>query len=120
MIIKDSQSERRRSPRIYRNVPLKIVDEHGDIVTETANLSGTGAYCQVNRYIDMMTKLKIDLLLPVTKGGAKESRKITCSGAVVRTEPIPGNTEQYNIAVFFTDISKRDAAFLEDFVGQDS
>ena len=122
MMIPDSvhsHSERRRAPRLYRNIPLKIIDGQGDIVTETANISNTGAYCKVNRYIDMMTKLKIDLLLPVVKGHAKESRKITCSGAVVRTEPIPGATEQYNIAIFFTDLSKRDADFLVDFVSSE-
>ncbi len=119
MIIQEPNSERRRSPRLYRNIPLKIADDHGDVVTETANISGTGAYCKVSRYIDMMTKLKVDLLVPTTKNGSKESRKITCSGAVVRTEPIPGASEQYNVAIFFTDISKRDSEFLADFVAQE-
>lgn len=121
MIIKEQyNNDRRRSPRLPKNIPLKIVDEHGDIVTETANISGTGAYCKVNRYIDMMTKLKVDLLIPTNKNGLKESRKVTCSGAVVRTEPIPGITEQYNVAIFFTDISKRDADFLADFVSEEA
>ena len=63
MISHSSNQERREHPRIDNNIPVKISREDGDIVTETANISRSGAYCNVNKPIEMMTKVKINLLL---------------------------------------------------------
>ena len=97
---KKQNHERRTHPRLDQNIPLKIFHEDGDIVTQTANISRSGAYCQVSKYIAPMTKLKINFLLPVKKNGKITSKKISCQGAVVRIEQIPGAGE-YNLAIFF-------------------
>ncbi len=110
-----SSQERRRDPRLYNNVPLKIFHDDGDIVTQTANISRSGAYCRVEKYIEPMTKLKINLLLPIKKNGKSTSKKITCQGAIVRTEKILADNA-YNIAIFFNDISQRDAESIADYV----
>jgi hypothetical protein len=112
---KKSGAERRVHPRIDNNVPLKIFHEGGDIVTETGNISRSGAYCKVNKYIAPMTKFKINLLLPVKKNGKTTSKKIACEGAVVRIEPSKLN-QHYNVAIFFNDISQRDAESIADYV----
>ena len=106
--------ERRKHPRLYHNIPLKIWHEDGDIVTKTGNISRSGAYCQVNKYIAPMTKLKINFLLPVKKNGKTSSKKISCEGAVVRTDQLGGN--EYCLAIFFSDISQRDADSIADYV----
>jgi hypothetical protein len=107
--------ERRIYPRLEKNIPLKISQDEGDIVTETANISRSGAYCRVNKYIPPMTKLKIYLLLPIRKNGKNTTKKITCQGVVVRTEPVQGK-EYCNIAIFFNEIAQRDAESIADFV----
>jgi len=117
--------ERRKEPRLENNIPVKICREEGDIVTETVNISRTGTYCRVNKYIEPMTKLKIHLLIPSRKSGKVVTKKISCQGAVVRVEPIHGEDNSYNIAIFFQDISKRDTDHISDYVnsfleGQDS
>ena len=61
--------ERRKFPRIQFNLPIKISEDECDLVTETKNISGNGAYCTVNGNIELMTKLKVILLVPVKKGG---------------------------------------------------
>jgi len=108
--------ERRRSLRAYTNVPVKILCDDGDIVTQTVNISRSGVYCTANRSVEIMTKLKVCLLIPVKKLGKISTKKINCQGIVVRSEPVAG-TKNYNIAVFFNDIAQRDADCIADYVG---
>lgn len=107
--------ERRRSPRLNKNIPIKLCSDHYDVVTETWNLSCIGAYCQVDKYFEPMTKLKIHLLLPLKKGDKILTRKVSCRGVVVRAESQPQN-QNFNIAIFFNDIHKRDSKIISDFI----
>ena len=110
-----SGSERRKHPRLESNIPMKICQEDGDIVTETWNISRSGAYCRVSRYIEPMTKLRIHLLLPVKKNNKQSTKKISCEGVVVRTENVP-EKDYFNIAVFFSDIPKKDSEAIADYI----
>lgn len=115
MILKKTVSERRRDPRLTATIPIKISEEGGDTVTQTANISRSGAYCYVEKYIEPMTKLKIHLLLPLKKNGKATTKKITCQGVVVRTEHVKGGSG-CNVAIFFNDIVQRDAESIADYV----
>lgn len=115
MSSQSNPQERRRSPRIANNIPVKICSEQGDIVTETGNISRSGVYCKVDKYIEPMTKMKVHLLLPVKKGGKNSSKKISCQGVVVRSEALEGQ-ESFNIAIFFNDIAQRDAETIADYI----
>lgn len=108
-----SAQDRRLSPRLNNSIPLKIQSDAGmDFVTETVNISRSGAYCQVNNFIEPMTKLKLSLLIPSRRGAGK---KVACGGVVVRTEPT-AQDNYYNVAIFFNDISARDAALINDYI----
>lgn len=115
MAEKKSIQERRQHPRIQKNIPLKISQEDGDLVTETWNISRSGAYCKVNRYIEPMTKLKVNLLLPFKKRERQMTRQISCEGIVIRTETVPSK-DYYNVAIFFSDIAKKDAEAIAEYV----
>lgn len=110
-----SAKERRRHPRLAGTVPVKIYSDEFDIVTETKNLSRSGVYCQVNKYIEPMTKLKIHLLLSSKKGAKTVTKKISCEGVIVRAESAP-NTENFNIAIYFNEIQPKDAEAVARFV----
>lgn len=107
-------SERRQHVRVERHVPLKITQEEGDIVAETVNISRSGAYCRLNKRIPVMTKLKIQLLLPLRKGNKSATKSIHCQGVVVRIEPCVEGF--YHIAIFFNEIAQRDAELINDYV----
>ena len=107
--------ERRKHPRLEGNIPVKICSDEFDLVTETANLSRTGSYCKVDKYIEPMTKLKIHLLIPLKKGQKIVTKKISCDGVVVRTESVPGQP-YYNVAIYFSDINVKDADYITDYV----
>jgi len=115
MIASNFVGERRKDPRVSGNIPVKICQDSGDIITETRNISRSGAYCRVNRYIEPMTKMKVCLMLPVTKSGRKTARKVSCEGVVVRVEEA-SEGKAYNIAIFFSDISPKNAEMISDYV----
>ncbi|MBN1869870.1 MAG: PilZ domain-containing protein [Candidatus Omnitrophica bacterium] len=115
MISPGMVQERRKDPRLENNIPVKISQEGGDIVTETKNISRSGAYCCVNQYIEPMTKLMVHLLLSFSKAGKTVTKKISCEGVIVRTEPA-ADDGKYHIAIFFSDIKKRDAESVTDYV----
>lgn len=97
------------------NIPLKISSPDFDFVTETKNLSRTGIYCRVNRYIEPMTKLKIHLLLPFKRNNRVVTKKVSCGGVIVRAEAV-NNKEDFNVAIYFNDIQNRDADQIADFI----
>ena len=113
-----SYDDRRKHPRVDNNIPVKISSEEADFVTETRNLSRTGAYCRVNKFVEPMTKLKIHLLLPLKKNGKTVTKKISCKGIVVRSEPVPGH-DYYHAAIYFSDIQKKDADYISDYVHEE-
>jgi len=115
VIANDPLHDRRRDPRLANNIPIRITQDDQDAVTETANISRSGAYCRISNYIEPMTKLKIHLLLPIRKNGKNVTKKISCHGVVVRTEKNEDG-KHYNVAIFFNDISQRDSESIADYV----
>ena len=107
--------ERRKFPRLDNNIPVKICSEEADVVTETLNLSCAGAYCRVNKYFEPMTKLQILLLLPLRRRNKVVTKKISCQGVVVRTEGVAGGGN-YNIAIYFNEIQKKDTATISEYI----
>ena len=106
--------ERRRHPRFEGNIPLKTSSDEFDVVTETRNLSATGAFCRVNQNFNLMTKIKVLLLLPIKKGSKTVTKKVSCKGIVVRVEKQPNGDS--NLAIFFNDICPKDANCITDYV----
>lgn len=92
--------EKRRHPRLRKSLPLKIRKAEFDIFTETKNISASGAYCSIDRYLAPYTKLAIQLFLP----SKRKTEQIDCKGVIVRTEENLNNT--YNIAIYFNEIKK--------------
>jgi hypothetical protein len=109
--------ERRRYARVDKNVAIKLKDKDVDFVTETMNLSCIGAYCQVDSYVPILTKLKITLLVPRTKGKAA-CKHIACEGTVVRVERShdPMEPNKYNIAIYFNQITKGDMKLIDAYI----
>lgn len=115
MIAHKNYTEKRKDPRLENNIPIKLSKGDGDVVTETANISRSGAYCRITGKIELMTKLKIQLLLPMGRKKSDVTKKIVCSGVIVRCEPSSPNGS-YDVAIFFNDITQRDAETIADYV----
>lgn len=108
-------AERRKYPRLWSSLGLKLgCDEKEELKTESKNISACGVLCQVDRWLPLMTKLKITIMIP--------PKKIVCYGVVVRVEAINNskdslsNPNRYNIAIFFNEIKEPDRAYLIRYV----
>lgn len=115
MIQSPNGPERRRDPRLENSVPLKLSQDGVVLSTNTINISRSGAYCTVEQYIEPMTKMKINLQLPVRENGKFVTKKISCEGVVVRAEECEGG-HLHNVAIFFNDISEKDAKYIAEYV----
>ncbi len=109
--------DKRRYPRLAGNLFLKISFGKFDIVTETKNISGNGAYCAVDKRLAPMTKLDILLVIPYNVNSPTAIKKIHCRGVVVRTETIIEEKKNlYYVGIYFTEIKENDRKILLSFI----
>ncbi len=111
--------ERRESHRVRKEIPLKISVEEADFISQTQNLSQSGAFFRIKKAIPTMTHLAITLLIP-SIGKRKTTKKILCNGVVVRCEPItPQNPAgEHQIGIYFTGMKEADRKTLMQFAQQ--
>lgn len=108
--------ERRKHPRIFKKLPLKLKSNSFDLSAETLNISSSGACCQIDKYLEPMTKLSIIMMLPVKlKNNIVVTKKVSCKGVVVRTEKIR-EENKFNIAIFFSDVPNPDAKNINRYI----
>ena len=109
--------ERRSHPRLSQKIPLAVKAQAFDLATESLNISSSGVYCQINQYIEPMTKINMAILLPGKSKNSKIStKKINCRGIVVRTEKSQNSKDKFNIAIFFNEILKSDVEYIADYI----
>ncbi len=115
------KAERRKHPRTKTILPLKIFKKGLDVITESRNISCSGVYCHVNKPLPLMSKVGITVLLPIQLRTKLRTQSIRCNGVVVRSEPAiikEADTAYQNIAIFFTDLSKKDKSKVAEYVLQ--
>lgn len=109
--------EQRKCPRVEKILPIKLSSSDFDVLTETNNISASGAYFSVDRSLELMTKLNVVLLIPIKKNRGKTIEKISCTGVIVRCEIAEENTKHtYWAAMYFSDLKERDKKILRIFV----
>ena len=109
--------EKRKCPRVEKFLPIKLSISDFDILTETNNISASGAYFPVDRPLELMSKLNVVLLIPIKKNRGKTIEKISCTGIIVRCEIADENTKYpYQAAMYFSDLKDRDKKLLRIFV----
>ena len=120
--MKNLRTERRKHPRRETVLSLKISKRGLDVITETRNISCSGVYCRVNKPLPIMAKISVTLLLPIqNRRNRVNTKKIRCNGVVVRSEPAivkEADTAYQNVAIFFTDLSKKNKDKITQYVLQ--
>jgi len=105
--------ERRRFPRINKNLPLSLQANGFDFATTTTNISCLGAYCTIDKYIPPFTKLQIRMSLPAQ---GQKKVPIECQGVVVRAEDEKNGA--FNIAIYFNKIKKTQTDKISDYISR--
>lgn len=109
--------DRRRHIRILDRLPFKLADNVSVIATQTINISASGAYCEIDRYIAPMTKVNVTLLVPLRlKSNKISSKTVRLGGVVVRTEKSRSSEGRFSIAVFFTQAKEADLKNIRLYV----
>lgn len=115
-MIAPHQPERRGAPRVAKELPITIAHKLKEWAVKTKDISASGAYCTINRFLAPMTKLHIRFEVP----GNPHARQIACQGVVVRIDP-PRATPvrpHYHVAIFFNELADHDRLALARFVQQ--
>ncbi len=109
--------ERRRANRVKARVKVNSSSEAEPLCMETLDVSASGTYCLVDRFVPLMSKVSVTLEIPTENGPA---RRVRADAIVVRAEPDDqafGGKPGYRLALFFSRIEGDGKAVLEDFVG---
>ncbi len=108
------QSDRRRAIRAVATFPVKLSTKPDAEPAALRDLSEIGLACTSTHAIPEMTLVGLDFALP----GQTERHHL--KGAVVRCEPMPalGSKKQWDIAVYFTEVTPVTKAALKHYVGK--
>lgn len=115
-------SERRQHKRIKIKLSASIGTKTEDPKVSIPSalildLSLGGAYCEVDRYVEPLTKVLLTIDFAPAEGEAEtEGESTVCRGVVVRTEPEPGKDGRYRMGVLFTEISRHDKERIQSFL----
>jgi len=105
-------SERRRYPRIETSIQMNLKADKRNVRAETIDLSRSGVCCLVNRPIEMMTSLKIVLMLP-DEGDPDDVMYVECEGIVVRNEKTENG---HHLSIFFNEIESSELGKLAAYI----
>lgn len=104
-------NERRSEPRFAIDTGVLLsIKGRAAIKAEGINISSNGILVESYKSIEPGTRLMLNLELPAENG---EGIEITCEGTVVRVIEMP---QTLRIAIYFSDIRKRDKEQLESFI----
>ena len=110
-------NERRKCPRVEKILPIKLSVSEFDILTETNNVSASGAYFSLKKSLELMAKLNVVLLIPIKKNKTKVIEKISCTGIVVRCEIADIDAKHpYRAAMYFNNLKERDKKILHLYI----
>ncbi len=108
------KSDKRLHPRVEKAFPVKIAVNGYDFTTNTENISRTGTYCRINKYIPPFTKVSIKLILKGMGPKKEHAVSVECKGVVVRSDDSPDGS--FNIAIFFNDIKESECKKLAQYL----
>jgi len=122
----DRNDDRRQARRVEATLKLEVQVPMADgsrqqASLETLNISSSGVYFKSDHFIEPMTKLEMMLELPVRVDGSIDDIEVAtvpCEGIVVRVLPEEeeANCDDYEVAVFFTNIDQAGIQNLEEHI----
>jgi len=107
--------ERRRYPRVIKQIPLRIRHEDYDLVGQTHDISCIGAYCTINKYIPVFSIISVVLLLP-SKTKKNVVSSVRCKGVVVRIEENQEKNKEFKVAIYFNRLRQKDRDKISQYV----
>ena len=112
--------ERRRAQRVEANLAITISGGPEGAKGKTLNISTNGVYFQSSYFIEPLTKVRLEFMIPVRYESGKKELPVACDGIVVRVEPEQEDpsVSEYNVAVFFSFVSDSSQKTLDKYISQ--
>lgn len=109
--------ENRRHPRFILMLPLEINAGEFSFETSTKNISCSGLYCEVDRFIPQETEITVSMKIGLIVDSRKVKKTINCPARVVRIDPPnPCRNISYNIGIEFSSIEESDKDLLLKYI----
>ncbi len=108
--------EKRLHPRIDQKLPFQVAVNGYDFTTATQNISCSGAYCRLKKYVPPFTKVAVKMTFPIKTHNKVEQYNVECQGVIVRTDD--KGKEGFNIAIFFNEIGDSQRKKISQYVNQ--
>jgi len=113
------KTDKRVHPRFILSLPLEINTSRFHLLTRTKNISCSGIYCEINRYIPLRTKLSVSMKLSFFIDGKKVQRTVNCPAEVVRIDPPTKRViANYNVGIVFSGIKEKNRDLILQYVHQ--
>ncbi|MBI4844983.1 MAG: PilZ domain-containing protein [Candidatus Omnitrophica bacterium] len=107
-------------PRFKVDFPFSISGKGFHFKSEMKDISCSGVYCQLRKYIAVNTILNIRLFFPLYIYGKMVKKELNCSAQIVRIYPEkedPG-INYYEVGIKFIDVVDDDKKLIMKFVRQ--
>ena len=108
-------NERRRYPRSRRSISVIQDDSGPGVLNHVDNISANGVLCHTVKPIPLMTRMSIQLDLPL----AENQHRISAEGIVVRCEADEKGDDHFKVAILFTKVSDEDYTAILTLVEED-
>ncbi len=120
MISNGSQRfENRGHPRFILMLPLEISFGGFCLQTKTKNISCSGVYCEVDRFIPKGTQVKVSMRVSLTIDRRKVKKVINCPARVIHIyPPDPRGDVNYNIGIEFLNLKESDRDLLLKYISK--
>ncbi len=122
--MKETAGERRRQPRVKGIAGLTVGLGPESAAIQVKDLSLSGISFRTKKPIEFMTQLMMRIVFPsksTANSHATDPDAVRCEGAVVRCDRVRSGTEnQYEIAVFFTDLDENAKRAIKTYVHEHS
>ncbi len=121
-----TQTERRKSPRVETDLPLRLTIGGRTVETRIHDLSSSGIRFGTPDKLPLLSRVQIALELPAGKGGTSTT-PIAIAGVVVRCDRAAGRkggegagkggaAAGYDTAIFFESLPEGARSLLSKFV----
>ncbi|MCK4236614.1 MAG: PilZ domain-containing protein [Candidatus Krumholzibacteria bacterium] len=111
--------ERRKAQRVEANLAITLSGGPAEEATgKTLNISTNGVYFQSPRFMEPLTKVQLELMIPDPECQDEGESSVTIEGIVVRVDPEKKDAavSSYHVAVFFTFVTEYAKDILTEYI----
>ncbi|MBU1044104.1 MAG: PilZ domain-containing protein [Candidatus Omnitrophica bacterium] len=113
----EKKSNSRQHPRFIVVLPLQISTEDFTLKTTSKNISCSGVFCYVDRFIPIDTDINVSMRIFNNSDGQKAQRTVKCKAKIVRIETLKNReNETYRVGIAFGAIEGNDLATLKKYI----